>query len=105
MHKKELITAIAQKTEMTQADVEKVLKAFMEVTVAEVAKKGNVQLIGFGTFEARKRPARTGINPQNGKPIAIAADVFPGFKVGKTFKDAVSENSQKKAAKKAKKLR
>ena len=41
MHKKELITAIAQKTEMTQADVEKVLKAFMEVTVAEVAKKGN----------------------------------------------------------------
>ena len=98
MHKKELITAIAQKTEMTQADVEKVLKAFMEVTVAEVAKKGNVQLIGFGTFEARERPARTGINPQNGKPIAIAADVFPGFKVGKTFKDAVSVNSQKKAA-------
>ena len=81
MHKKELITAIAQKT----------------------AKKGNVQLIGFGTFEARERPARTGINPQNGKPIAIAADVFPGFKVGKTFKDAVSVNSQKKTAKKAKK--
>ena len=73
MHKKELITAIAQKTEMTQADVEKVLKAFMEVTVAEVAKKGNVQLIGFGTFEARERPARTGINPQNGKPIEASS--------------------------------
>ena len=61
MHKKELITAIAQKTEMNQTDVEKVLKAFMEVTVAEVAQKGKVQLIGFGTFEARERPARTGI--------------------------------------------
>ena len=57
MHKKELITAIAQKTEMTQADVEKVLKAFMEVTVAEVAKKGNVQLIGFGTFRLLKMPS------------------------------------------------
>ena len=103
MNKHELVVAIAEKAEMSQASAEKALKGIIEATVAEVAKKGNVQLIGFGTFEARERPARTGINPQNGKPIAIAADVFPGFKVGKTFKDAVSVNSQKKAAKKAKK--
>ena len=105
MNKHELVVAIAEKAEMSQASAEKALKGIIEATVAEVAKKGKVQLIGFGTFEARERPARTGINPQNGKPIAIAADVFPGFKVGKTFKDAVSVNTQKKAAKKAKKLR
>ena len=87
---------------MSQASIEKALKGIIEATVAEVAKKGKVQLIGFGTFEARERAARTGINPQNGKPIKIEADVFPGFKVGKTFKDAVSVNPQKKAAKKKK---
>ena len=66
MNKKELIVAVATKAEMTQASAEKVLKALMEVTVAEVAKKGKVQLIGFGTFEARARAARTGKDP-NGK--------------------------------------
>ena len=49
MNKKELVAAVAAKTEMTQASVEKALKALVEVTVAEVAKKGKVQLIGFGT--------------------------------------------------------
>ena len=103
MNKKELVVAVAAKTGMTQASVEKALKALVEVTVAEVAKKGKVQLIGFGTFEARERAARTGKNPQTGKPIKIAAATVPAFKAGKLFKDAVSVNSQKKAAKKAKK--
>ena len=57
MNKKELVAAVAAKAEMTQASAEKVLKALLEVTVAEVAKKGKVQLIGFGTFEARERDA------------------------------------------------
>ena len=83
MNKKELVAAVAAKAEMTQASAEKVLKALLEVTVAEVAKKGKVQLIGFGTFEARERAARTGTNPQNG--------------------DAVNVKPKKKTAKKAKK--
>ena len=58
MNKKELVAAVAAKTEMTQVSVEKALKAIIEATVAEVAKKGKVQLIGFGTFEARERAAR-----------------------------------------------
>ena len=104
MNKKELVAAVAAKAEMTQASAEKVLKALLEVTVAEVAKKGKVQLIGFGTFEARERAARTGTNPQNGKQIKIAAATIPAFKAGKDFKeDAVNVKPKKKTAKKAKK--
>ncbi len=103
MNKHELVVAVAAKTEMTQASAEKALKGIIEATVAEVAKKGKVQLIGFGTFEARERAARTGKNPQTGKPIKIAAATVPAFKAGKFFKDAVNEKPKKKAAKKAKK--
>ena len=103
MNKHELVVAIAEKAEMSQASVEKALKALVEVTVAEVAKKGKVQLIGFGTFEARERAARTGKNPQTGKPIKIAAATVPAFKAGKAFKEAVNVKPKKKAAKKAKK--
>ena len=103
MNKKELVVTVAAKTGMTQASVEKALKDLVEVTVAEVAKKGKVQLIGFGTFEARARAARTGKNPQDGKPIKIAAATVPAFKAGKAFKEAVNVKPKKKAAKKAKK--
>ena len=103
MNKHELVVAIAEKAEMSQASVEKALKALVEVTVAEVAKKGKVQLIGFGTFEARERATRTGKNPQTGKPIKIAAATVPAFKPGKAFKEAVNVKPKKKAAKKAKK--
>ena len=103
MNKKELVAAVAEKTELTQAAVEKALKALIAVTVAEVAKKGKVQLIGFGTFEARERAARTGKNPQTGKDIKIAAATVPAFKPGKAFKDAVNvKPAKKKAAKKKK---
>ena len=103
MNKHELVVAIAEKAEMSQASAEKALKSIIEATVAEVAKKGKVQLIGFGTFEARERAARTGKNPQTGKPIKIAAATVPAFKAGKFFKDAVNVKPQQKAAKKAKK--
>ena len=55
MNKKELIVAAAAASGLSQKDVEKALKAINEAIVAEVAKKGKVQLIGFGTFEARER--------------------------------------------------
>ena len=103
MNKHELVVAIAEKAEMSQASAEKALKGIIEATVAEVAKKGKVQLIGFGTFAARERTARTGKNPQTGKPIKIAAATVPAFKPGKAFKDAVNvKPAKKKAAKKKK---
>jgi DNA-binding protein HU-beta len=104
MNKKELIVAAAAASGLSQKDVEKALKALNEVVVAEVAKKGKVQLIGFGTFEARERAARTGKNPQTGAAIKIAAATVPAFKAGKAFKEAVNAKPAKKAkAKKAKK--
>ena len=78
MNKKELVAAVAAKTEMTQVSVEKALKAIIEAT--------------------------TGKNPQNGKPIKIAAATVPAFKAGKAFKEAVNAKpAKKKAAKKGKK--
>ena len=101
---KELIVAAAAASGLSQKDVEKALKAITEAVVAEVAKKGKVQLIGFGTFEARERAARTGKNPQTGAAIKIAAATVPAFKAGKAFKEAVNVKPAKKAkAKKAKK--
>ena len=100
MNKKELVVAAASAAEMSQKDIEKALKAINEAIVAEVAKKGKVQLIGFGTFEAHERAARTGKNPQTGKPIKIAAATVPAFKAGKAFKDAVNVKPAKKTSKK-----
>ena len=99
MNKQELVAAVAAETSMPKKCVEAVLKSITANVVAEVAKKGKVQLIGFGTFVARERAARTGKNPQTGKPIKIAASTVPAFKAGKAFKEAVNVKKAKKAKK------
>ncbi len=89
MNKTELVAAIAEKTELTKADSERALKAFIE-TVEEALKAGDkVQLVGFGTFEYRERKERTGVNPRTKEQITIPASKIPAFKAGKAFKDAV----------------
>ncbi len=90
MNKAELIATLAQKADVTKKDAEKALGAFIEI-VGETLKKGDkVQLVGFGTFESRKRAARTGKNPQTKATITIPASVVPAFKAGKALKDVVS---------------
>ena len=90
MNKTELVAAIAEKTELTKADSEKALKAFIE-TVTETLKSGDkVQLVGFGTFEVSKRAARKGHNPRTGETLKIKASKAPKFKAGKAFKDALN---------------
>ena len=96
MNKQQLVAAAAKESGLTKKAVETVLKALTEVTIKEVAKKGKVQLIGFGTFEARSRKARTGKNPQTGAAIKIAAATVPAFKAGKAFKEAVNKKKGKK---------
>lgn len=91
MNKTELVAAVAEKTGLTKKDAEKALAAVVETVKEVVAKKEKVQLIGFGTFEARKRNARTGKNPQTGKAIKIAAATVPAFKAGKAFKEMVNK--------------
>ncbi len=91
MTKAELISAIAEKTELTKKDSGKVLDAFTAIVSETLAKGGKVQLVGFGTFEARERAARTGINPQTKKKIKIKATKVPAFKAGQALKDAVAK--------------
>jgi len=89
MNKTELIAAIAEKSAISKKDAEKALAAFTE-TVVDVLKAGDkITLVGFGAFETRERAARTGINPQTGAKIKIAASKNPVFKAGKALKDAI----------------
>ena len=91
MNKSELISAMAEKTEMTKKDTEKVLQAFIDAVTEELEGGGKVQLVGFGTFDVAERAAREGRNPQTGEPMHIAASKTPRFKVGKAFKDAMNK--------------
>ncbi|MEG0570446.1 MAG: HU family DNA-binding protein [Oscillospiraceae bacterium] len=89
MTKVELVTAIAEKTNLTKKDAEKALNATIE-SISESLKAGDkVQLVGFGTFEVRDRAAREGQNPATGEKINIAATKVPAFKAGKALKDIV----------------
>ena len=89
MNKAELVAAIAEKTELSKKDSEKALKAFIDVVTEELIKGEKIQLVGFGTFESRKRAARTGRNPQTGAALKIAAKTVPAFSAGKKFKELV----------------
>ena len=91
MNKTELIAAVAAKTELTKKEAEKAVAAVFDAISGEIAKGGKVQLIGFGSFEAKKRAARNGRNPRTGKTIKIAASKYPVFKAGKALKDKVAK--------------
>ena len=91
MNKTELIAAIADKTELSKKDAEKVLKAFTDVVAEELKKGEKIQLVGFGTFEVSERAAREGRNPQSGETMVIPALKSPKFKAGKALKDLVNE--------------
>ena len=97
MNKAELVDAVAAKSEMTKAAAAKAVDAVLATITETVAKGDSVSVIGFGTFESRKRAARNGKNPKTGEAIKIAATTVPAFKAGKAFKDKVAA---KKAAKK-----
>ena len=89
MNKEELVKAVAETAKLSQKDTAAIIGATIEAIQKAVAKKQKVTLVGFGTFEARKRAARTGRNPQTGKEIKIAAKTVPAFSAGKKFKELV----------------
>ena len=91
MNKAELITALAEKAEVSKKSAETSLNALIDIITSELQNKGKVQLIGFGTFETRKRAARKGVNPQTKQEIKIPASTVPVFKAGKAFKEAVNK--------------
>ena len=89
MNKADLVSALAEKTGATKKAAEASLDALTE-TITDALKKGEkITLVGFGSFEVKKRAARKGRNPQTGEEIKIAASKV--FKAGKSLKDAVNK--------------
>lgn len=89
MNKSDLIAKIAEKADLTKKDAEKALNAFVDGVTEALVAGDKVVLVGFGSFETKKRAARKGKNPQTGAIIDIPATTVPSFKVGKALKDAV----------------
>ena len=91
MNKAELIAAVAEKTGMSKKDTEAVIAATFEAVTETLSKGDKVQLVGFGSFEVKKRAARLGRNPKTKETIKIEASKAPVFKAGKALKDAVAK--------------
>lgn len=91
MNKNDLIRAVAESTSDSKATVARVLDAILGAIPAVVAAGEKVSLVGFGTFEVRKRAKRDGRNPQTGEAMVIPESIVPGFKAGKDFKDRVKQ--------------
>ncbi len=95
MNRSELIAAMAEKTNSTKVDADKTIAALLDIITTTLTKGDNVALVGFGTFEVRKRAARTGRNPQTGAVLKIKASKAPAFKAGATLKSAVNDGGKK----------
>jgi len=90
MNRKELIEALAKKTDSTKAEADRNISALLEIVTATLKKGDSVALVGFGSFEVRKRAARVGRNPKTGAELKIKASKVPAFKAGATLKAVVN---------------
>ena len=91
MTKAELISAVAEKSNLTKKDSDKAVTAMIEAITEALVKGDKVSLVGFGTFEVKDRAARKGINPRTKEPMPIPASKLPAFKAGKALKEAVAK--------------
>jgi DNA-binding protein HU-beta len=89
MNKSQLVEAIAKEAKLTKVDAAKALDATVTAISKSLKKGEGVILVGFGSFSIAKRAARTGRNPQTGKPIKIAAKKVAKFKAGASLKNLV----------------
>ena len=90
MNKQDLILQLANKEELTQKKADEILSTTLEAIMKSVSKGEKVTLVGFGTFEARKRKERKGRNPKTVEEIQISASTVPKFSAGKQFKSSVN---------------
>ena len=91
MNKAELVASMSQKSELSKKDAEAALNSFIKSVFEALENGDKVQLVGFGSFEVRKRAARKGRNPQTKEEIKIPASKAPVFKAGKALKDLVNK--------------
>lgn len=91
MNKSELINAVAEKAALSKKDSEAAVTAALDAIAAALAEGEEVRLVGFGTFEVKKREARIGRNPKTKEEIQIPATKVPAFKPGKALKDMIAK--------------
>lgn len=91
MNKAELIAKLARDTDLKKSDAEKFLDAFVANVTETLAKGDKLQIVGFGTFEAKERSEKEGVNPATGAKIKIAACKVPSFKPGKALKEELNK--------------
>ena len=89
MNKSEFIEAIANEAGTTKKSANAFYDAFVKVVSNAMLKNDKIALVGFGTFEAKKKPARTCTNPMTGAKVKVAACKAPVLKFGKNFKDSL----------------
>ncbi len=89
MTKTDVVEEIAERTQLTKADSERALEAFLGTISTALSRGQSVQVTGFGTFEVRDRAARKARNPQTGEEIDVPARRVPAFRAGKSLKDVV----------------
>ncbi len=89
MTKADLITKIAEKSELSKKDSERALNAVIASVTEALTAGEKVQLTGFGTFEVRDKKEKEAINPKTKEKIKVPARKSPAFKAGKALKDAV----------------
>ncbi|MGH8584569.1 MAG: HU family DNA-binding protein [Gammaproteobacteria bacterium] len=90
MNKTEFVDSVAETANLSKAEAGRALDAMVSAISKALKKGDDVVLVGFGTFEVRKRAARAGRNPRTGETITIPASRVPAFKPGKALKDAVN---------------
>ena len=90
LSKKDLVAVVSETTGMTKKESTLAVDTVFATIKDALAKKENVQLIGFGTFSVKERSARKGRNPMTGEEIDIAASFVPSFKASKNLKEAVN---------------
>lgn len=91
MNKTELIAVVAKESGLKKADAEKAVNAVFTAVENSLKANDKVQLIGFGTFSAKERPARVARNPRTGKEIKVPASKAPVFKASKVLKDVLNK--------------
>lgn len=93
MNKAELVDKIAEKADVSKKQADVVLTALLETIIEAVSADEKVTLVGFGSFEQRKRQAREGRNPKTGEAMTIPETTVPAFSPGKLFKDKVADKA------------
>ena len=92
MIRSELVQKIAaENSDLRLEEVERIVDAFFDSIVDQLASGGRVELRGFGAFSTRSRESRTGRNPRTGAPVAVKAKAVPYFKPGKEMRERLND--------------